>query len=148
MGFALALPFAVIDIIVATALMSLGMFMVPPGTIALPLKLLLFVVADGWALVVGALRDFIPMSAAADLLQQAFVATLMLAFPLLVLVGAAGVIVGVLQTLFQVQDQNVAFLPKVMLLAGLLWVGGPAALAVLVILLQTVTHAFPALIGG
>ncbi|MDQ6781433.1 MAG: flagellar type III secretion system pore protein FliP [Candidatus Eremiobacteraeota bacterium] len=55
MGFALALPFAVIDILVATALMSLGMFMVPPGTIALPLKLLLFVIADGWALVVGAL---------------------------------------------------------------------------------------------
>lgn len=55
MGFALALPFVVIDLVVATALMSLGMFMVPPATIALPLKLLLFVVADGWALVVGAL---------------------------------------------------------------------------------------------
>ena len=55
MGFALALPFAVIDIVVATALMSLGMFMVSPATISLPLKLLLFVVADGWTLVIGAL---------------------------------------------------------------------------------------------
>ena len=55
MGFALALPFVVIDIVVAATLMSLGMFMVPPATVALPLKLLLFVIADGWALVVGAL---------------------------------------------------------------------------------------------
>jgi len=55
MGFALALPFAVIDIVVATALMSLGMFMVSPATVSLPLKLLLFVVADGWTLIVSAL---------------------------------------------------------------------------------------------
>jgi len=55
MGFALALPFAVIDIVVAAGLMSLGMFMVSPAAISLPLKLLVFVVADGWTLVCGAL---------------------------------------------------------------------------------------------
>lgn len=55
MGFALALPFAVIDVVVAAVLMSLGMFMVSPAAIALPLKLLLFVAADGWSLVCGAL---------------------------------------------------------------------------------------------
>ena len=55
MGFALALPFVVIDIVVAAVLMSLGMFMVSPGALSLPLKLLLFVVADGWTLVSGAL---------------------------------------------------------------------------------------------
>jgi flagellar biosynthesis protein FliP len=55
MGFALALPFAVIDIVVAIVLMSLGMFMISPAAISLPLKLLLFVVADGWTLVAGAL---------------------------------------------------------------------------------------------
>jgi flagellar biosynthesis protein FliP len=55
MGFALALPFAAIDIVVAIALMSLGMFMVAPATVSLPLKLLLFVIADGWTLLVGAL---------------------------------------------------------------------------------------------
>jgi flagellar biosynthesis protein FliP len=55
MGFALALPFAVIDIVVAIVLMSLGMFMVSPASISLPIKLLLFVVADGWSLVAGAL---------------------------------------------------------------------------------------------
>ncbi|HET9342602.1 MAG TPA: flagellar type III secretion system pore protein FliP [Candidatus Eremiobacteraceae bacterium] len=55
MGFALALPFAVVDIVVAAVLMSLGMYMVSPAAISLPIKLLLFVVADGWALVAGAL---------------------------------------------------------------------------------------------
>ena len=55
MGFSLALPFAVIDIVVATTLTALGMFMVPPSAIALPIKLLLFVAADGWMLVAGAL---------------------------------------------------------------------------------------------
>ena len=55
MGFALALPFAVVDVVVAAVLMSLGMYMVSPAAISLPLKLLLFVVADGWSLVAGAL---------------------------------------------------------------------------------------------
>jgi flagellar biosynthetic protein FliP len=55
MGFVLALPFAAIDIVVAIVLMSLGMFMVSPNAISLPIKLLLFVMVDGWTLVVGAL---------------------------------------------------------------------------------------------
>jgi flagellar biosynthetic protein FliP len=55
MGFALALPFAVIDFVVSAVLMSLGMFMVSPASISLPIKLLLFVIADGWGLVAGAL---------------------------------------------------------------------------------------------
>jgi flagellar biosynthetic protein FliP len=52
MGFVLFLPFVVVDLIVASVLMSLGMFMLPPIMISLPFKLLLFVLADGWSLVV------------------------------------------------------------------------------------------------
>jgi flagellar biosynthetic protein FliP len=52
MGFVIYLPFIVVDLIVATVLMSLGMFMMPPVMISLPFKLLLFVLADGWNLVV------------------------------------------------------------------------------------------------
>lgn len=52
MGFLLFLPFILIDLVVATVLMSLGMFMMPPMTISLPLKILLFVLVDGWSLVV------------------------------------------------------------------------------------------------
>jgi flagellar biosynthetic protein FliP len=52
MGFIIYIPFLVIDLIVASVLMSMGMFMLPPVMVSLPFKLLLFVLADGWVLVV------------------------------------------------------------------------------------------------
>lgn len=55
MGFALFLPFVVIDVVVASVLMSMGMFMLPPVMVSLPFKLLLFVLVDGWSLVLGSL---------------------------------------------------------------------------------------------
>jgi flagellar biosynthetic protein FliP len=55
MGFLLFLPFILIDLVVATILMSMGMMMMPPATVALPLKILLFVLVDGWGLVVRSL---------------------------------------------------------------------------------------------
>ncbi len=55
MGFAIFLPFIVIDIAVSAVLMSMGMMMLPPAMISLPFKLLLFVLADGWSLVVQSL---------------------------------------------------------------------------------------------
>jgi len=59
MGFLLFLPFILIDLVVATVLMSMGMMMMPPMTISMPLKLLLFVLVDGWSLVVESLvRSF------------------------------------------------------------------------------------------
>ncbi|WP_167850993.1 flagellar type III secretion system pore protein FliP [Tabrizicola caldifontis] len=54
-GFMIFLPFLIIDLVVAAVLMSMGMMMVPPAVVALPFKLAFFVVADGWALVTGAL---------------------------------------------------------------------------------------------
>lgn len=54
-GVYIYIPFVVIDMVVATILMSMGMMMVPPTLISLPLKLLLFVLANGWALVVQSL---------------------------------------------------------------------------------------------
>ncbi len=55
MGFLLFVPFILIDLVVATILMSLGMMMMPPATISLPLKILLFVLVDGWELVTRSL---------------------------------------------------------------------------------------------
>ena len=55
MGVIVLLPFLVVDLAVASLLMSMGMMMVPPVTISLPLKLLLFVLVDGWNLVAGSL---------------------------------------------------------------------------------------------
>jgi flagellar biosynthetic protein FliP len=54
-GFRVMLPFLVVDVVVASILVSLGMFMVPPVLVSVPLKLLLFVLADGWTLVAGSL---------------------------------------------------------------------------------------------
>ncbi|MBI3229333.1 MAG: flagellar type III secretion system pore protein FliP [Burkholderiales bacterium] len=54
-GFVIFLPFLLVDLIVSSALMSLGMMMVPPASISLPLKILMFVLIDGWNLIVRAL---------------------------------------------------------------------------------------------
>jgi flagellar biosynthetic protein FliP len=55
MGFLLFLPFLIIDFLVASTLMALGMMMMPPNVVSLPLKLLLFVLVDGWHLIVQSL---------------------------------------------------------------------------------------------
>ena len=52
-GFLIYVPFIVIDMVVASTLMSMGMMMLPPTTISMPFKILLFVLADGWNLVIG-----------------------------------------------------------------------------------------------
>ena len=54
-GFMIVLPFLVIDMIVATLTMSMGMMMLPPTVLSLPAKLLFFVMVDGWNLLVGSL---------------------------------------------------------------------------------------------
>ena len=53
MGFVIYIPFIVIDMVVASVLMSMGMMMLPPTTISLPFKISLFILADGWNLVIG-----------------------------------------------------------------------------------------------
>lgn len=58
-GFVILLPFLLIDLVVSAVLLSLGMLMVPPATISLPLKILMFVVIDGWGLLVtGVIGSF------------------------------------------------------------------------------------------
>ena len=54
-GFLLFIPFLIIDLVVASVLMAVGMMMVPPATVALPFKLIFFVLVDGWSLVAGSL---------------------------------------------------------------------------------------------
>ncbi|WP_409515380.1 flagellar type III secretion system pore protein FliP [Achromobacter animicus] len=56
-GFTIFIPFLIIDLVVASVLMALGMMMVPPVTVALPFKLMLFVLADGWNLLMGSLAQ-------------------------------------------------------------------------------------------
>ncbi len=54
-GFFIYIPFIVIDMVIASTLMSMGMMMLPPTTISMPFKILLFVMADGWNLIIGSL---------------------------------------------------------------------------------------------
>jgi len=62
-GFQICLPFLIVDLVVASVTTSMGMMMLPPGVVSLPLKLLLFVLLDGWRLVVGMLLEsFAPYS--------------------------------------------------------------------------------------
>ena len=56
-GFLIFVPFLVIDMVVASILMSMGMMMLPPVLISLPFKLIFFVLVDGWYLVVGSLVE-------------------------------------------------------------------------------------------
>ena len=57
MGFLIYLPFVVIDLVVASVLISMGMLVLPPILISLPFKVLVFVLVDGWGLVVGKLAE-------------------------------------------------------------------------------------------
>jgi flagellar biosynthetic protein FliP len=60
-AFRIYLPFLVVDMVVSSLLISMGMMMLPPVFISLPFKLLLFVVADGWTLVAGSLMESVAM---------------------------------------------------------------------------------------
>ena len=53
MGFLIFIPFLVIDLVVSSTLMAMGMMMLPPAMISLPFKIILFVLVDGWQLMVG-----------------------------------------------------------------------------------------------
>jgi len=55
MGFLIYIPFLVLDMVVASVLLSMGMMMLPPVMVSLPFKIILFVLADGWHLLVGSL---------------------------------------------------------------------------------------------
>jgi flagellar biosynthetic protein FliP len=57
MGFRVYLPFLIIDMVIASVLISMSMMMLPPVLISLPFKLLLFIMVDGWTLVVGSLLE-------------------------------------------------------------------------------------------
>ncbi len=78
-------------------------------------------------------------------MDMAFRTALFLCAPIIVAVCFIGIAMGVLQTIVQVQDQNVAFAPKLLVLAVVIAVGAPSALAVLEQLLTSVIRALPSL---
>ena len=60
-GFLLYIPFVIIDLVIASILMSMGMMMLPPVLLSLPFKIIFFVLVDGWNLVAGSLIQSFPL---------------------------------------------------------------------------------------
>jgi flagellar biosynthetic protein FliQ len=85
--------------------------------------------------------------AAVHLMASTLQTTLLLSVPLVGAVAITGIVVGALQTVVQVQDQNVAFLPKLLVVAVLVAIAGVPALVILVHLFLSVGAAIPRLLG-
>ena len=88
-GFVIFVPFLVIDLVVSAALMSMGMMMLPPVMISLPFKILLFVLVDGWGLIITSLiqsyaRYRMNANAVLDICLQAMIVAAKLSAPVLV----------------------------------------------------------------
>lgn len=121
MGFLIYIPFIVIDMVVSSVLMSMGMMMLPPTTISLPFKILLFVLADGWDLVIKSLVQtfllggyrMISQGAVLDIARDAIYTILITSAPLLLVSLVVGLIISIFQTVTSIQEQTLTFVPKI-----------------------------------
>ena len=123
MGFFLFVPFLLIDLVVSTTLLSMGMMQLPPAMISLPFKVLLFVMIDGWNLLVGSLvRSFVSGSSEElACLKPSSSASCVRPSRLAVdrhpadagrRACVAGVLVSIFQTVTSIQDNVLAFIPR------------------------------------
>jgi flagellar biosynthetic protein FliQ len=134
-GFMVFIPFLVIDLVVASVLMSMGMMMLSPVLVSLPFKIMLFVVVDGWTLLIGTLAaSFHHMTpeTVMDLAHKTLMVTTMIAAPLLLIALIAGLVIGMLQAATQINESTLSFIPKLLLLVLTLFVAGPWILRVLI----------------
>ena len=107
--------------VVSSVLMSMGMMMLPPTTISMPFKVLLFILADGWDLVIGNLvKTFllggvhmITQEAVLDIAREAIYTTIITSAPLLLISLIVGLIVSIFQTVTSIQEQTLTFVPKI-----------------------------------
>jgi flagellar biosynthetic protein FliP len=129
-GILLFIPFLVIDMVVASALMSMGMIMLPPIMISMPFKLILFVLVDGWSLLTNQLvysfgLVFMSIGDVTSLLRGGILQVLILALPLLLSALLIGLTVAILQATTTIQEQTLTFVPKVItILTVLAFLGG------------------------
>ena len=109
----LYIPFLVVDLIVASVLLGMGMMMLPPVVVSLPFKLLVFVLMDGWGLLVAGLvmgsHDHRRCRAG----QQALWTSLC-GGPLLLTALVVGTLVSLLQAVTQIQEMTLVFVPKML----------------------------------
>ena len=166
-GFLIFIPFLVIDMIVASVLMSLGMMMLSPVLVALPFKLMLFVLADGWNLLIGSLaasfatppdrcrgshrsaaRRFTMNSQQVFTLgQEGLLNLLMVSAPVLLTVLVVGLVVSIFQAATQISEATLSFVPKVVAAVLVLAFAGPWMMSTLVEYLQRTLQSIPSVIG-
>ena len=116
MAFLIYVPFLVLDLVVASILMSMGMMFLPPVLISLPFKLVLFVLVDGWNLLVGSLDQEFRMTPESliDILRGALQVGGTVAGPTILFGLIAGVAVSIFQATTQINDFTLVFVPKVL----------------------------------
>ena len=154
-GFLIFIPFVIIDLVVASVLMSMGMMMLSPVLISLPFKLMLFVLVDGWTPGDGLaglelLSDEEPMTPETVMTigQRALEMTLMLAAPMLLVgAGRSGLMVGVFQAATQINEMTLSFIPKLLAIGRDAGVAGPWMLKELVELHARLIESIPSLVG-
>ena len=151
-GFIIFIPFLVIDIVVSGALMALGMMMMPPVMVSLPFKLLLFVLVDGWALVVQVPRlelrvDAMTDTAIIEIALQTMVVALKLSAPILVTSLVIGFTISLFQSMTQIQEFTLSFVPKLVGVGVALLICGNWMLHTLVTFTEDLFDALPALLG-
>ena len=153
-GFTIFIPFLIIDLVIASVLMALGMMMVPPATIALPFKLMLFVLVDGWQLLVGSLaqsfyslRGKMTTESVMMMGTEAMKVALALAAPLLLVALVTGLIISILQAATQINEMTLSFIPKIIAVFIAIIIAGPWMLNLLLDYVRTLFTNLPYIIG-
>ena len=130
-GFIIYLPFLIIDLIASSVLMTMGMMMLPPVLVSLPFKIVLFILVDGWNLLVGSVvkKFWISNNMNQDLIlnlaEQTIKTTIMIAAPLLLGALAIGLIVSFIQAITQINESTLTFIPKMIVVVMVLILAGP-----------------------
>ena len=127
-GFYLYIPFVLIDVIVASTLMSMGMIMLPPSMISMPFKLLLFIALNGWELLFSTLVQSFRYEnlnmEVVDILREGVGVALRIGAPLLILSMLVGILVAIFQAVTQIHEQSLSFILKMIVVVAVLLVGG------------------------
>ena len=119
-GILLYIPFIIIDMVVASTLMSMGMIMLPPVMISLPFKMILFVLVDGWTLITQQIvlelsvgGQVVSVGLAVQIMRSAIFQVLILAAPILTISLLVGLTVSIFQATTSIQEQTLTFVPKI-----------------------------------
>jgi|GEM_PF-85357 len=138
-GFMIFIPFLIIDLVISSVLIAMGMMMLSPLVISLPFKIMLFVLIDGWALVIA--------EVILDLLREAFWLTLILVAVLILPSLLVGLLVAVFQAATQINEQTLSFLPRLLMILLTLILAGPWLVSQLIEYSHNLISSIPQIIG-